>query len=552
MVSDNFTAPYLDRRPQTPPSKAVRAARRKLKSPTSTSRFSTPDNPTTTSPNTKKVIQNNSLIVVIGTRSPSKMNLEADLIGGVMEDQTVANHSPAAAITPITTTSNASPARNPHIEDGVNVIDALTEALEELETALPIVVDDPKMVSFRAASASPQPKAIANTTKKRVASAPIKKQPAAVSRSALQQAKTFSVNKLAEAKSKPSRTSLPSSRTTEIKSKTTPAAIKPTARKPAPLRTSLPARKENKTLATPKTLPPRVATVAKAPFVPAKSTKTPTRPSFTLPGEAITLKKKAQLEARLKQEEEERKARREFKAHPMPSRMSIGTNESFKATIASSKRQSLVKDTQSKASKSGSNQTKSTTRITPHPLAKADPKPSTRTSVPATSTPPKSGTPSVAKHTIRTTSKTSSNATIKPARPSPRLSSTSAVAKGIAETSSNASIKSARPSPRLSLTPAASKVVGNTSSNAIVQSTRSSLRQSLSTVTTKGLARTKQTSSPSSPKEPTRLMTVQEKIDAAKKARTEAAERGRQASREWAEIQHKKRASLPAQTTKET
>ncbi|KAL1953212.1 hypothetical protein VTO42DRAFT_3378 [Malbranchea cinnamomea] len=54
--------------------------------------------------------------------------------------------------------------------------------------------------------------------------------------------------------------------------------------------------------------------VHKPGFVPSKSTKPLTRPTFELPGEAISRKKRAEREERLRKEEEELKQRRAFKA----------------------------------------------------------------------------------------------------------------------------------------------------------------------------------------------------------------------------------------------
>ncbi|KAI1625669.1 hypothetical protein EDD37DRAFT_625282 [Exophiala viscosa] len=53
-------------------------------------------------------------------------------------------------------------------------------------------------------------------------------------------------------------------------------------------------------------------------FIVAKSVKAPTRPTFSLPGEAISAKLKAQREERLKREEEAEKERKIFKARPVP------------------------------------------------------------------------------------------------------------------------------------------------------------------------------------------------------------------------------------------
>ncbi|KFY60472.1 hypothetical protein V496_05323 [Pseudogymnoascus sp. VKM F-4515 (FW-2607)] len=86
------------------------------------------------------------------------------------------------------------------------------------------------------------------------------------------------------------------------------------------------------------TTPPIVAAKAMAPKV--KSTKAPTRPTFELPGEAVSRKKREAHEARLKAQEEEEKKRREFKAKPL--RKSIAPSMQPRQTAASLARRSIL------------------------------------------------------------------------------------------------------------------------------------------------------------------------------------------------------------------
>ena len=69
-----------------------------------------------------------------------------------------------------------------------------------------------------------------------------------------------------------------------------------------------------------------------------KSTKPLTKPSFELPGEALSRKKREAHEAKLKTQEEEERKRREFKAKPV--RKSIISN--IRDTVASRARQSKI------------------------------------------------------------------------------------------------------------------------------------------------------------------------------------------------------------------
>jgi len=86
---------------------------------------------------------------------------------------------------------------------------------------------------------------------------------------------------------------------------------------------------------------PEQAALAVAAFSPskphAKSTKVPTRPTFELPGEAISRRKREEREAKLRAQEEEERRRREFKARPI--RGSIVPSSYPRETVASRARQ---------------------------------------------------------------------------------------------------------------------------------------------------------------------------------------------------------------------
>jgi hypothetical protein len=71
-----------------------------------------------------------------------------------------------------------------------------------------------------------------------------------------------------------------------------------------------------------------------------RSSKPPTRPTFELPGEAISRRKREAQEARLKAQEEEERARREFKAKPL--RTSVVPSVVPRDTVASRARQSKI------------------------------------------------------------------------------------------------------------------------------------------------------------------------------------------------------------------
>lgn len=88
----------------------------------------------------------------------------------------------------------------------------------------------------------------------------------------------------------------------------------------------------------------RVSSVHKAPFVPAKSAKPPTRSNFELPGEAVARKLKEAREERLKHEEEERAKKPTFRARPV--RLSqapvVKATATSKARISMARGENLV------------------------------------------------------------------------------------------------------------------------------------------------------------------------------------------------------------------
>jgi hypothetical protein len=81
-----------------------------------------------------------------------------------------------------------------------------------------------------------------------------------------------------------------------------------------------------------------LAAKAMAPKV--KSTKPVTKPTFELPGEALSRRKREAQEARLKAQEEEERKRREFRAKPLPK--SIVPSVVPRETVASLARKSII------------------------------------------------------------------------------------------------------------------------------------------------------------------------------------------------------------------
>lgn len=212
------------------------------------------------------------------------------------------------------------------IEDSVEAIDALEDAIEKVGESLP---------DLKTALTSP-------IKSQKVRKAPLR---------GVQTAKKGVPNNTGKVSST-TRTSI--SHQTPIRpssSKVAPTtAIKNQAFRPNPTKKSPPPKGNQSTKdrvmpttlnkASSTTKPVRVSSITKAPFQPAKSTKPPTRSTFTLPGEAIAQKLKLQREERLKHEEEENAKKTTFKARPVPARLSMAPT--IKSTVASKARMSLA------------------------------------------------------------------------------------------------------------------------------------------------------------------------------------------------------------------
>ncbi|KAL8879673.1 MAG: hypothetical protein Q9198_002758 [Flavoplaca austrocitrina] len=233
----------------------------------------------------------------------------------------------------------------------------------------------------------------------------------------------------------------------------------------------------------------RVSSVHKAPFVPAKSTKPPTRASFELPGEAVARKLKEAREKRMERGEEEK---------------AIPQKPTFKARPVRVSQAPVVKPTAT-----------SRARIS---MAKGE-------------------TPAVVSMTKSATSKpksmSGSGAGSKESAVGKRLSALS-VKKRSAPTSANTSARINRDSPTI-----ASNGQQVPKSRLSVQP---SVRQSVTAADAAQLKAKGKSIFNRGRVEHDELEQMKKvKEEAARKARAEAAERGRIASREWAEKQKAKK-----------
>ena len=212
------------------------------------------------------------------------------------------------------------------IEDSVEAIDALEDAIEKVGESLP---------DLKAALVSP-------IKSRKVRKAPIKGTQAAKKGVPYNAGKVSSTIRTSVSQKTPIRPSF--SKVPPTTAAKTPAP-RPVITKPPPTKGAQTTKERAMSgaldKATSTSKPVRVSSINKAPFQPAKSTKPPTRSTFTLPGEAIAQKLKLQREERVKREEEEENAKKTtFKARPVPARLSMAPT--VKMTVASKARMSLA------------------------------------------------------------------------------------------------------------------------------------------------------------------------------------------------------------------
>ena len=241
-------------------------------------------------------------------------------------------------------------------------------------------------------------------------------------------------------------------------------------------------------------------------FVPAKSSKPPTKATFALPGEAIQAKLKAQREERAKQEEDD-KDKKTFKARPAPSRSSRPSvlPRENKASLAR-KSSALTAD--------GPMENKENVE----PRAAPKPRPSVAIG----------STLDVKKRRNEGSAAISANSAVRRTMGSAPLAAPNKKLSPIARPP-----VAPRPAPRASFAPRVASLTKPTKPSP--QSPDSAVQSKVPTkISGKEVyARTKLNLEREEKEK-------REKEEAAKKARAEAAERGRQASREWAEKQKRK------------
>jgi hypothetical protein len=423
---------------------------------------------------------------VVETSTP-----EVTITPDVSEPKVLTSEKPSEDDMFSTRSSSRSPGRGPmRLEESIEAIDALEEAIEQVGKAFPEfdALESGQKSPVKRTAAKATPKGRATTTRpKPPTKAPLTSR---VSRNPTVPKSLMEGPIPTITKTRPISTARPPlARAASVRnaSKADGQRLEGPKAKPAAPPTDYLASKRRPVSVSFPTPPP-----------PHKSTKPPTTSNFQLPGEAVAARLKAQREERQKREEEEAAKKPVFKARPAPARRAP---VAVKQTAASKAREGLM---QGGTTEENDKENKSTTTL-----------PQKRMSSITTTA---SGKP---QSTVISNVKRQSTLLTRPAsvvgeRPAFNASaSQSAAAKRL----SHVAGPTIPPLRKPSITPA-----------------------DITTQRQKG----REVFNRDKIEKEERERMRREKEEAAKRARAEAAERGRIASREWAEKQKIRKAGLPA------
>lgn len=258
-----------------------------------------------------------------------------------------------------------------------------------------------------------------------------------------------------------------------------------------------PANREKKETVIPHSKPRPVSISFPTPPPPPKSKKAPTTAAFQLPGEAVAAKLKAAREERTKKEPEEGQKKPAFKARPVPT--TLNKAPSVRQTSASKARESLMGG-------------KPAGSLTVHKR--------TQSAV----------TPGTSTFKSKTGSKETSARSTSSSKPAPE-------ALKVAKRASTAMANISKPRTSLANNTGAVPAATAAASCATIQQR----------VPSKGTTKGKEVFNRAAAAKGAAEKEKREKEDAAKKARAAASERGRVASREWAEKQKMKKLGVKAE-----
>jgi hypothetical protein len=419
----------------------------------------------------------------------------------------------------------------PHSEDPIEAIDALEDAIEEMGKILPKVPLSPEKAVRKTPTKAPVTTTATKHASLLLASktqkAPATKAP--VSKATLPKPKTpSSLLKTTQPSAVARITSVRSNQPTRVASASTLAAKRQTMvsskKADAPKQPSSPPTDYLASKRRPISMqfPP--------PPQRSKSTKAPTKPTFTLPGEAITARKKAQLEEKLKKEQEELEKKRQFKARPAPNVAKARPASMIVKQTASSRARLSVADgldgnsigrRESTSPANTGLKRSNTTAVAPRSGA---------TKITSTAEKRMTVTERAAKASANTAVKRGSTAirSLDPLNSTLKRASVAAnrMSMSMSTSATSAARKFSAPRPKsmmLSSSHAPSSGVKPSAEESLV------LRQKAKDIYNRDRV-----------EKESREREKREKEEAAKKARLNAAEKGRQASREWAEKQKKR------------
>ena len=409
----------------------------------------------------------------------------------VLEDAVIAASTPPGSTRQSTSRS----------EDPITGLDELDDAVENVRRDIPEVQTSPEKPK-----ANKEAKDTAKKQTKR-AEPVVRTTKASQARISMSQSKDTVSKQPSLGRPRPSTTL---GRASGVRQSTTTRAEPPSKRitSSSSTKDSKPtAEGEKKEAVIPHSKPRPISLSFPTPPPAAKSTKAPTQSTFQLPGEAIAAKLKAAREARQQKEaeQEEEKKRTTFKARPVPAGLSKAP--SVRQTNASKARESMM---------NGKESLRTSTSVPPGgSLRRANSVAATTTTTRPTAPAPRSRVVSKdSAQPVSTTLKPSTDSLTVKKRPSTALASMS--------------------KPRTSFaTIAPTDTITRVASNP-----------------TKGTAKGKEVFNRAAAAKDAARTEKLEKEAAAKKARADAADRGRQASREWAEKQKLRKMAKQAADTK--
>jgi hypothetical protein len=256
--------------------------------------------------------------------SGSKAPLEVDTAVSGIENKSITSPLDQTLSSKGTSLLTSPTIADSPLEDPIEAIDALEDAIEEMGKILPKVPLSPEKALRRKTPTTPvvttgsknASQLLASKTQRAAAKAPAAK-PAVASKSTATKPKpSSSLLKTTQPSAVTRTTTLRTAQPTKTSSATSTAAKRQSM---ASSQKSDESKTSSKTVDYLASKRRPISMAFPPPPQRIKSTKAPTKSTFTLPGEAISARRKAEIEEKLRKEQEELQKKREFKARPAPS-----------------------------------------------------------------------------------------------------------------------------------------------------------------------------------------------------------------------------------------